>query len=192
MHVDIIAVTIFMNGVLHMNRIRELRKLKGMKQKEVADYLQISASTLSYWEMGKYEPNIDALMKLSRFFKVSIDYIINGDYAKFDIDDDNDQSLGGNEAHITDSSLIVTEAIASYVKTLINDKINKIGIAGSKPDTPTLLSTIFSTAPAILPEIKNNTNETLAGFNRIEFDGLTQEEIDLLAIYAALIKYRKK
>jgi len=68
-----------------MNRIRELRKQMDMTQKELAKHLQIADSTLSYWEMGKYEPDTDALMKLSRFFKVPIDYILGGDFASWNV-----------------------------------------------------------------------------------------------------------
>ena len=70
---------------MQMNRIRELRKQMDMTQKELAKHLKIADSTLSYWEMGKYEPDSDALIKLSRFFKVPIDYILGGDFTKWDI-----------------------------------------------------------------------------------------------------------
>ena len=62
-----------------MNRIRELRKQKKMTQKELAKHLQIADSTLSYWEQGRYEPDIDALKQLSSFFHVSIDHILCSD-----------------------------------------------------------------------------------------------------------------
>jgi len=54
----------------------------------LAKHLQIADSTLSYWEMGKYEPDSEALLKLSRFFKVPIDYILGGDFEKWDINVD--------------------------------------------------------------------------------------------------------
>ena len=62
-----------------MNRIRELRKQKKITQKELAGHLEIADSTLSYWEQGKYEPDLNSLRRLSKFFKVSIDYIIGED-----------------------------------------------------------------------------------------------------------------
>jgi len=61
-----------------VNRIRELRKQKKLTQKELAKHLKIADSTLSYWEMGKYEPDNESLRKLSRFFLVPIDYILGG------------------------------------------------------------------------------------------------------------------
>ena len=62
-----------------MNRIKELRKQKKMTQKELAKHLQIADSTLSYWEQGRYEPDIEALKQLSSFFHVSIDHILCSD-----------------------------------------------------------------------------------------------------------------
>ena len=89
-----------------MNKIRELRKQRKMTQKELAKHLQIADSTLSYWEMGKYEPDTDALMNLSRFFSVPIDYILGGDFSKWDI----------NVAHSSNSEMCVSEPTVPYIK----------------------------------------------------------------------------
>ena len=66
-----------------MNRIRELRKQKKLTQKELAKHLQIADSTLSYWEMGKYEPDNKSLKILSKFFHVPIDYILGGEISEW-------------------------------------------------------------------------------------------------------------
>ena len=63
-----------------MNRIRELRKQRKLTQKELADYLQIADSTLSYWETGKYEPDNKSLKNLAGFFCVSVDHILGVDF----------------------------------------------------------------------------------------------------------------
>ena len=97
-----------------MNRIRELRKHMNMTQKELAKHLQIADSTLSYWEMGKYEPDREALMKLSRFFKVPIDYILSGDFAKWDIDVDKTLDLSDDSSRLGESNLSVSEHMVEY------------------------------------------------------------------------------
>ena len=145
-----------------MNRIRELRKKKDMTQKELAKHLQIADSTLSYWEMGRYEPDNDALMKLSRFFKVPIDYILDGDFTRWDITGESVNYPDADIPSLADSEMFVSEANSSY----------------SKINTP--------------PNTANGLLNTHTAFNRIEFDDLTQEEIDLLAEYAAFIKSRRK
>ena len=95
--------------VLKMNRIRVLRKKKNLTQKELAQHLKVADSTLSYWEMEKYEPDNKALMKLSEFFEVPIDYILGGNFTKWDISDDRTIY-----PEINASSLAVSEAKVSY------------------------------------------------------------------------------
>ena len=82
-----------------MNRIRELRKQKKITQKELAGHLEIADSTLSYWEQGRYEPDINALRQLSKFFKVSIDYII-GEATSDDAEIGKDYDTSVSEAKI--------------------------------------------------------------------------------------------
>ena len=62
-----------------MNRIKELRKAKGMLQKELADELQVAQNTLSYWEQGKFQPDNAMLEKIADFFGVSVDYLLGRD-----------------------------------------------------------------------------------------------------------------
>jgi len=79
-------------------------------QKELAGHLKIADSTLSYWEMGKYEPDSDALMKLSRFFKVPIDYILGGDFTKWDINEENKLNPDEDLPYYDDIDMSVSEA----------------------------------------------------------------------------------
>lgn len=61
-----------------MTRIRELRKSKKLRQSDLAAALQISQATLSNWESGRYEPDFEALKKMSDYFQVSVDYLLGG------------------------------------------------------------------------------------------------------------------
>jgi transcriptional regulator with XRE-family HTH domain len=45
----------------------------------VAMDLNISREALSHYENGKRQPSIEMLRKLSQYFNVSIDYLINGE-----------------------------------------------------------------------------------------------------------------
>ncbi len=55
-----------------------IRKKKGYNQLKVAMDLSISREALSYYENGKRSPDIDMLCRMSKYFNVSIDYLING------------------------------------------------------------------------------------------------------------------
>lgn len=56
--------------------LKILRKANGLTQKELAEELQVPQSSVSVWESGKSEPNIEGLKKLSDYYKVTIDYLL--------------------------------------------------------------------------------------------------------------------
>ncbi len=58
--------------------LKKIRKKKHLNQLKVAMDLNISRESLSYYENGKRNPDIAMLKKLSEYFNVSIDYLING------------------------------------------------------------------------------------------------------------------
>ncbi len=59
-----------------MNRIRELREDRDLRQADVSSATGIDQRTLSNYETGKTNPDSFALIKLADFFDVSIDYLI--------------------------------------------------------------------------------------------------------------------
>ncbi len=65
-----------------MKGLREIRKKRGYSQLKVAFDLNISREALSYYENGKRSPDITMLKKMSEYFNVSIDYLINGEEFK--------------------------------------------------------------------------------------------------------------
>ena len=62
-------------GCLGLKAIRKQRKLNQLK---VAMDLNISREVLSHYENGKRSPDIEMLRKLSVYFGVSIDFLVNG------------------------------------------------------------------------------------------------------------------
>ncbi len=59
-----------------MNRIRELREDRDLRQSDVAAATGIDQRTLSNYETGKTNPDTYAIIKLCDFFNVSADYLI--------------------------------------------------------------------------------------------------------------------
>ena len=59
-------------------RIKDLRQQLGLTQAELADKVGFTSQTVSNWESGLREPDIDALVKLSSLFSVSLDYLLSG------------------------------------------------------------------------------------------------------------------
>ena len=58
-----------------MNRIKELRKEKGLSLRDLSNEIGISSATLSRYETEKRKPKIENWSKLADFFGVSIGYI---------------------------------------------------------------------------------------------------------------------
>ena len=63
------------NGLIGLKKIR---KEKGLSQLKVALDLNMSREALSYYENGKRNPDIQTLKMFSKYFNVSIEYLING------------------------------------------------------------------------------------------------------------------
>ena len=61
-----------------MKGLKIIRKKRNLNQLKVAMDLNISREALSHYENGKREPRLDMLCKLSEYFNVSIDFLING------------------------------------------------------------------------------------------------------------------
>ena len=59
-----------------MNRLLDLRKKKGVRQQDIADYMTVAKSTYSYWESGKIEINNNNLFRLADYFDVTVDYLL--------------------------------------------------------------------------------------------------------------------
>lgn len=61
-----------------MKGLKMVRKERNLNQLKVAMDLNISREALSHYENGKREPSLDMLNKMSAYFNVSIDFLING------------------------------------------------------------------------------------------------------------------
>ena len=63
------------SGLLGLKSIRRQRNLNQLK---VALDLNISREALSHYENGKRSPDLQMLRRLSEYFNVSIDFLVNG------------------------------------------------------------------------------------------------------------------
>ena len=57
-------------------RIKQLRKKKGISQSELAEVIGVKNNTVSTWERGTRKPDFEALNLLSDYFEVSFEYIL--------------------------------------------------------------------------------------------------------------------
>lgn len=59
-----------------MLKLKKLRENRGMTQAELGKALDISPSAIGMYEQGRRIPDISTLKKISSFFSVSVDYLI--------------------------------------------------------------------------------------------------------------------
>ena len=57
--------------------MRELREDRDLKQKDLAELLQVHQTTYSDYELGKITIPIPALIQLAKFYNTSIDYLVD-------------------------------------------------------------------------------------------------------------------
>lgn len=123
-----------------MERLRKLRDELGVTQQTVADALKVSRPAYTKWENGEREPDNDTLLKLSDYFNVSVDYLLEKtddptppskkgqkkEAPESASDDDIKFALFGGEAgEITDKMYDEIMDFAEYVKSKYKDEIEK-------------------------------------------------------------------
>ncbi len=59
------------------NKIRELRKMRGLTQDQLASKLNVSPQAVSNWEMAASYPDMTLIPAIAAFFKVSLDTLFN-------------------------------------------------------------------------------------------------------------------
>ena len=60
-------------------KITKLRKERNMTQEDLALQLVVSRQSISKWELGVCDPDIQKLKEISKLFGVSFDYLLNDD-----------------------------------------------------------------------------------------------------------------
>lgn len=57
------------------NNLKDLRKRKNISQNDLADALFVSRQTVNSIENGKFDPSLTLAIKLTKYFKVSLEEI---------------------------------------------------------------------------------------------------------------------
>lgn len=104
------------------DRIKQLRKQKGLTQKEMAEAVGVGVSTVAMWESGKRTPSFKLLNDLSDLFDKSIDYILGTS------DDDRFPSLNDAQIEQLGTWEIQSELIDILRQYLQLDEYGKLNI----------------------------------------------------------------
>ena len=57
--------------------LRDLRLEKKLSQRQLGEIFGVCNQTISFWESGSREPDLDTLCKIADFFEVSCDFLLD-------------------------------------------------------------------------------------------------------------------
>lgn len=58
--------------------LKELRIEKGISQQALAEALGVDQRTICNWEVARNEPDYSMLVKISKYFETTTDYLLTG------------------------------------------------------------------------------------------------------------------
>ena len=64
------------------DKLLNLRKENHLSQQQLADQLNVSRQSISKWELGESQPDINNVIRLSEIFSVSTDYLLKDEYER--------------------------------------------------------------------------------------------------------------
>jgi HK97 family phage major capsid protein len=117
-----------------MDSLKDIRKKKGLTQKELADRLGVAQATISAWETGTNKPDMDTIIKLCTILQTTVDDMLS----------------------IEEFSSIQKPEVVEEAKSASKMLSAFINLFQSIP--PDKLQEMFSLAQAVLPQVKNLTD----------------------------------
>ena len=61
---------------MYIKRVREIREDNDLLQKDIAKILNITTQQYQLYESGKRDFPVDLLIEFSKYFEISLDYIV--------------------------------------------------------------------------------------------------------------------
>ena len=91
-------------------KLKALREARGLTQLQVANWIGISKAMISAYETASKAPSIEVLIRLSRLFGVSVDYLVCVDAPKVI-----------NVSGLDDESVALISALVNKIMSKEND-----------------------------------------------------------------------
>ncbi len=57
-------------------RLKELRQEKGISQRRLGEIFGVCNQTISFWETGSREPDLDTLLAIAHYFEVPLEQLL--------------------------------------------------------------------------------------------------------------------
>lgn len=76
----IISVVVVETRNIFAKRLRSLRKINGLTQKELGNLLNLTEAAIGMWEQARRLPDAETLPRLAKVLETSVDYLLGADY----------------------------------------------------------------------------------------------------------------
>ena len=123
--------------------IRSFRTTNNMTQKELADKLSISPSTIGMYEQGRREPDLDTITKLADVFDISIDYL-----------------LGRENPDGDNSNYYINEETAKTAQEIFENRELRMLFDAARDADPEDLKALHNMALALKRKERGNTDDS--------------------------------
>ena len=105
------------------DRIKELRRILGLKQREFADALGVKTGAVGAWESGSFKPGAARIELICERFKVSREWLVNGEGPVFK----EDSSTASPQASTVDVARV--DAFKTALQLLPQDVLDALRAA---------------------------------------------------------------
>jgi len=106
-----------------MNRLKSLREQAGMTQTQLGKLLNVKDAAVSKYESGKIPLTDETLLRLSKIFNVSVDYLLGKEATCATINDNTVQPLPIRTASVSDTSIKYWVDKTGYAYDEVADKL---------------------------------------------------------------------
>lgn len=115
------------------SRLKYLRMNKKLTQRELAEIINVSTSTIGMYEKNAREPSFETLINIANYFNVSVDYLLGYENQTADLQHQSEQSIAEkNFLRISLQHPQLLDYLNNATKTDINKLIQLLEILKDK------------------------------------------------------------
>lgn len=154
-------------------RLMELRKEKGLSQKECAAAFGVDASKYNKWENEKNCPDYETVCRLAQFFSTTTDYLLGNSNVRHLPD-----QVSLQDWQLALQAQLMNSLQSFYMKNtdLPIPELEKVAMVGIRLAFQAILNATgnflhtVNQLPQPLPELENSVNQYLSVFENLHID----------------------
>lgn len=99
-------------------KLYHLRKERGISQEQLAEVLGVSRQSISKWESGAALPEVEKLITISKYFGVTVDYLLNDEHEETEATSMPNADTTGTPSTATSAPSVLTKIIGAIISIL--------------------------------------------------------------------------